>query len=840
MDGPERSISALNLPPHVGEFVAKSWGIKELYPPQAKALDSILSGKNTMVCIPTASGKSLVAFLGIMKRLLVTDKGSRAVYIVPLKALASEKYEDLSQLADAVGLTVGLGTGDATGESRNVGNADIIVCTSEKLDSLMRNRPDVVADVSVIVADEFHLLNDTSRGPTLEINLTRLKSIRPLAQLIALSATVGNGEELAKWLDADLIVSSWRPVSLEYSTLAELDLEPRAIQQSALITDSSALSAPRKLSGPKSMPTWAALKDVDEQGGQLLVFVSTRKSAQSEARKLAERMIKHLTDERKTNLQELSDKLSRSSSSVMGDILAKAVLGGVAFHHAGLTTTQRKVIESSFKSGDLAGLVATPTLAAGVNLPARRVLVRDIKRYQDGFNRLISVMEVRQMLGRAGRPGYDDQGQAWILSRGADRLETADNIAERYIHGDVENVVSKLSAEPALRFHLLSMIATGGLRSRHEIGEFFSSTFLGMTYPSVGLSEIIDKNLSWLVEERFIRGTGVDEDLVDSLPDLTENWSDDMPIWADVASSATGINLVENSSSPVTFGFTKASSRPIGNHYSEHHRILASTYESTQMGKMVAQLYLDPLSAAILLKGLRRSIRRKVRGHAPVSEFGLVHLAAATPDFPSFWAKASDMVQGSDLRLKAALMTEEILHDTVLEEGHLGLVKSAWCIEKWYEECELRDIEKLIGVTPGDVHHRVELLRWLMYAARELLLTDDVFAGQHDETVQELAKFLDKLRLRISAGCREDLLDLVAVKGIGRARARTLASFGVRSPKELLELGSTDLSRLKSLRGWGPKLVDNLLLQITKLSSAKSVITYNESDDEPLPGERQD
>jgi len=168
------------------------------------------------------------------------------------------------------------------------------------------------------------------------------------------------------------------------------------------------------------------------------------------------------------------------------------------------------------------------------------------------------------------------------------------------------------------------------------------------------------------------------------------------------------------------------------------------------------------------------------------------------------------------------------------------LVKSAWCIEKWYEECELREIENLIGVTPGDVHHRVELLRWLMYAARELLLTDDVFADQHDEKVSELAKLLDKLRMRISAGCREDLLDLVAVKGIGRARARTLAGFGVRSPRELLQLGAKDLSRLKSLRGWGPKLVDNLLLQIAKLSSEKSDISHNVSDDEPLPGERQD
>jgi helicase len=419
MGEPERTISRLGLPENLVEFFDKEWGITTLYPPQAEAMTSVLSGRNTMVCIPTASGKSLVAFMGIVHQIKVKDVGSRGIYIVPLKALASEKQNELKQLGDHLGLKIGLGIGDAPNEANQISDCDILVCTSEKLDSLMRSKPEVLRRVSVVVADEFHLVNDSHRGPTMEINLARIRHLLPHAQLITLSATVGNSQDLADWLDSDLILSQWRPVSLEYSTLAELNLEPRAIQQSELISEGS-LNPPRTLTGPKSHIAWAALSDVHAQGGQLLVFVSARRSAQSEAKKLSQRMHKYLSKENPESLlplKELSEKLSRSSNSAMGDNLAECVLGGVAFHHAGLRHNQRSLIEDAFKDRKLHCLCATPTLAAGVNLPARRVLVRDLKRYEDGMSRFLPVMEVRQMLGRAGRPRYDPIGEAWLACR---------------------------------------------------------------------------------------------------------------------------------------------------------------------------------------------------------------------------------------------------------------------------------------------------------------------------------------------------------------------------------------------------------------------------------------
>ena len=836
MGEPERAVSRLGLPEDFVQFVENDWGIKTLHPPQAEAMPSILAGRNTMLCIPTASGKSLVAFMGLVNQIMTRNVGSRGIYIVPLKALASEKLEELKQLGESLGLKIGLGIGDAPNEAKQIDDCDILVCTSEKLDSLMRSKSEVLRRVSVVVADEFHLVNDSHRGPTMEINLARIRHLLPEAQIITLSATVGNSQDLADWLGSDLIVSQWRPVSLEYATLAELDLEPRAIQKSELSTASD-LGPPRTLEGPKSHVAWAALNDVYEQDGQLLVFVAARRSAQSEAKKLGQRMHKYLSKhnpEVLPALKELSEKLSRSSNSAMGDTLAECVKGGVAFHHAGLRHTQRSEIENAFKNRILYCLCATPTLAAGVNLPARRVLIRDLKRFEDGMSRLLPVMEVRQMLGRAGRPRYDPVGEAWLACKGGDPRQVADDIADRYIHGPVEDISSKLAAEPAMRFHLLSSIATGGLNTRKKIGDFFSRTYLGHSQTNSYLQENIDSMLKWLVDKRFVRRTNVGS--------IEENWDDETPSWVDAAQSASGVSFSKSKSrepTEATFGFQRASSISVGNSLSFDTEALDNEYEATPMGERVAQLYIDPLSADILLDGLRRAVRRIVRKSLPVTSFSLCHLVAATPDFISLWPKSSELDFGSKLRQKSALVEDQLLIESPIDERAMGLVKSAWCTEFWYEERDLRDIEKELGVTPGDVYTRTDLMAWLLLAAREVLLRDDVFAEEHLGYVAELAGLLELTRARVRAGCKEDLLQLVQVRNVGRNRARTLSEMGVRTPADLLAMSNYELDKLKSKRGWGPILVDRILESVRMISTTEAKKPPR-SDDEPLPGERQD
>ena len=856
----------LDLPAKALQFLTKNWGIENLHPPQHEAMPSVLSGANTLLAIPTASGKSLVAYIGIIRRLLVDEPGSKAVYIVPLKALASEKHEDLVALGGSVGLTVGLGIGDASGEAKKIDECDILVCTSEKLDSLMRNRSELMANVSIVVADEFHLMNDSTRGPTLEINLTRLRYLRPNAQIIALSATVGNCNELAEWLNANLILSSWRPVALEYSTFHDLHLEPRLVQSSGMSTEADVLQPPRDLEGPKSHPAWVVVSDTIDQDGQVLIFVGTRRSAQSEALKLSKRIAKRLAKEdpdRLKRLEVFAGSLEGRSQTAMAERLAEAIRGGIAFHHAGLTHGQRKAIEGAFKEGLLVGLTATPTLAAGVNLPARRVLVRDLKRWDDGMSRPLPVMEVRQMLGRAGRPRYDSFGEAWVLCKGTDGWGIADDVSERYFFGPVESITSKLASEPALRTHLLASIATGGFRHRGEIGDFFSATFLGSTMSSMQLNERLDEMLNWLVEERFIRKKGVDEAYAKRRADAKanqsedEDWDDEMPIWATIAQTTGGVQLrsspqehipqtkTSTAFTEASLGFTSATnlahvggwSAPTANDHA------SMEYEATLMGERITQLYLDPLSASILRTGLRRAVRRSVRQTGEVSDFGLMHLASSTPDFTPLWAKNSEMERSSALWLKTNSVEDELLVDDTLEERLLGKVKSAWMLEMWIQEDTLRSIESELDVSPGDVNHRVDLMGWLLAAGQQVLLTDDVFSEEHLPVISNIATTIDMLKQRIRHGCKKDLLQLVNIKHVGRARARELAGMGVRTPKDVISMNRSTRNKLLAKRGWGPLLLDKINTEVEKVLRRQSTqdgsmnLPKQRDDDVPLSDE---
>ena len=862
--GKER-ISELDLPDSVKDFITDKWGISKLHPPQFEAMPSIFKGRNVLLAIPTASGKSLVAYIAILRKLMVEEIGTKAIYIVPLKALASEKFEDLKEISKSLNLTVGLGIGDSSSEAKKIDECDILVCTSEKLDSIIRNKPQTMSRVSIVIADEFHLMNDSTRGPTLEINLTKLRFLRKDAQLIALSATVGNCQDLANWLDADLIQSDWRPVALEYSTFHDLHLEPRLVQSSEVSNSPDVLNPPRDLDGPKTQPTWVVLKDTIMQKGQLLIFVGTRRSAESEALKLSKRVSKLLEKEdqdRLNLLKEFAESLEGRTQTAMGEKLYECIKGGIAFHHAGLTHSQRKSIESAFKKGLLIALTATPTLAAGVNLPARRVLVRDVKRWGDGMSRPLPVMEVRQMLGRAGRPKYDDYGEAWILCKGTDGWEIADDVSERYFFGEIESISSKLASEPALRTHLLSIISTGGLQHRGDIGDFFESTFLGFSVSKNILNERIDEMLNWLVDERFIRRLGVDESYANKRADEkindAEDWDDNMPVWANIAHSTIGVEFQppgENKTNKTlnsafgepSFGFKKATelSHVGAWQLDDKTEFSAMKYEATLMGERITQLYLDPLSASLLRVGLRRAVRREVRKSGEVTNFGLLHLIATTPDFSSLWAKNSDMEINSNLWLKTNSVENELLADSSYDEMLLGNIKSAWLIDKWNNEESMRSIEKSLDVSPGDLHHRVDLASWLLLGSKEILIADDVFSQEHMSEISEIIKKVDVLRQRTRHGCKEDLLTLVNIRNIGRSRARELANLGIRTPQQVISMSRSTRNELLKLRGWGPVLIGKIISEVEKIisrtkshSKANSPIQKRD-DDIPLFDEKE-
>lgn len=199
------------IPQELFEAIAAS-GVKELRPSQVKSVNAgLLEGMSLLVCTPTASGKTLIAELAAVSAIL--QKRGKAVYIVPLKALASEKFSDFRKRYGSF-LKVSLSIGDLDSSEAYLSGSDIIICTAEKLDSLIRHHASWLRSIAVVVVDEIHLLNDAGRGPTLEILITLLRQLLPKSQFIGLSATIGNPEELAGWLGAGLVLDDWRPVRL--------------------------------------------------------------------------------------------------------------------------------------------------------------------------------------------------------------------------------------------------------------------------------------------------------------------------------------------------------------------------------------------------------------------------------------------------------------------------------------------------------------------------------------------------------------------------------------------------------------------------------------------------
>src|SRR3989442_1435822 len=478
-------VADLGLDPRIVEILKKQ-GIEELYPPQADAIGPALLGENLVLAIPTASGKSLVAYLAILASVL---RGGKALYIVPLRALAAEKYEDLKEF-ESIGVKVGISVGDYDSADPTLEKFDVIVATSERADSLLRHRTQWLQQLSVVVADEVHLINDSDRGPTLEVTLAKLRQVNPGAQVLALSATIKNSDQLAKWLEAEHIKSDWRPVPLKEGVYHDglVHFTDQSVQEVRKAEDD--------ISG--------LVVDIMASGGQALIFVSTRRSTEALAKALGSHVRGELTEKNRDQLEKISAGLAMAQDepTSMAARLAKCIGNGVAFHNAGLTNAQRSIVEKEFKKGRIAAIVATPTLASGINLPARRVIIRDLNRYDVNFGLApIPVLEIKQMCGRAGRPKYDKYGEAILFAKDIDEI---DDLIEEYFLSEPEAIESKLGSEPALRMHVLASVATGHVDTEEDLLAFFNRTFYAFTGEVAQIHGQIREVLDFLQTEDFI------------------------------------------------------------------------------------------------------------------------------------------------------------------------------------------------------------------------------------------------------------------------------------------------------------------------------------------------
>jgi helicase len=412
-------------------------------------------------------------------------KKGKCLYIVPLKALASEKSDEFANK----GIRIGIATGDFDRRDDSLGRNDVIVATSEKVDSLLRNRARWIQDITLLVVDEIHLIDSENRGPTLEMVIAKLRYQNPDMQVIGLSATIGNPQLLAGWLEADLVTSTWRPVDLRQGVFWNDRIHfregDRPIKQVS-----------------KNYEDLNLCLDTIAEGGQCLVFVSSRRNAEAFAKRAAGAI---KSDE--PDLKDCAEKLAATAETEMAKSLALCIGRGSAFHHAGLSREERRIVENGFRKGLIKCISSTPTLAAGLNLPARRVIIRDYLRFSAGEGmQPIPVSDYHQMAGRAGRPRLDPYGEAVLIAKDAGQVE---ELFECYIEAPAEEVHSKIAEPTALYTHALSLIASGFAGTRHELTEFMNRSFYVHENRQGRLMQrAVDSALKFLVDAEMVLEIG--------------------------------------------------------------------------------------------------------------------------------------------------------------------------------------------------------------------------------------------------------------------------------------------------------------------------------------------
>ncbi len=703
-------IRSLELPAEVQKFYLDS-GIEKLYPPQAEAIKKgLLAGNNLLAAIPTASGKTLLAELAM---LISIAKGGKALYIVPLRALASEKFERFREFSSIVikdgGIKVGISTGDFESRDEWLGSNDIIVATSEKTDSLLRNGTSWMEDITTIVVDEVHLLDSANRGPTLEITLTKLMKLNPGCQIIALSATVGNAYEVANWLKAELVLSEWRPTDLMEGIYYGGNINFRGSQKP--VPD---------VSGDDAINL---VIDTLESGGQCLVFESSRKNSVGFARRAGMKVSGLLDRKTRAALDGIVEQVIETGESEASKVLAQCIRNGTAFHHAGLNSAHRKLVEEGFRANTIKMVASTPTLAAGLNLPARRVIVRSYKRYDPNFGmQPIPVLDYKQMAGRAGRPRLDPYGEAVLIARSYDEMEL---LFENYIDASAEDIWSKLGTENALRTHILSTIVNGFAATRDGLMEFIEATFFAHQNDTWGIVSVVDECLDFLKYHQMLEGE---------------------------------VYLA-----------------------------------ATPLGKLVSMLYIDPLSAAVIIEGLGKA--------AHVTELTLLHLICKAPDMRQLYLRAGDYEFMNDFVLSHMDEFSEVPDPSRATdyEWFLGEVKTALLLLDWINERSMDDISRNFNVGDGDIHTFADLAEWLMHSLSRL-------ARMLNHGSADAAVAIEK---RIHYGARRELMELVGIRGIGRVRARKLYDSGIRSVEDIRKADPVFLGGLL-----GTKTSEKLLSEI--------------------------
>lgn len=456
--------------------------IKEFNPAQKAVIESgyLEDKSNYIISIPTASGKTVLGILPALKTVL---NGGKAVYAAPLLSIQNEKVKEFKAFEEH-GIKVG----------KHPSNSDLSVMVFESFDALTRFSWNVLREVDTLIIDEFHMIGEYSRGPTLESAITRAKIINPSLRIIALSATLKNIDEIEQWLDGKTVEHDYRPVPLNKEVL-DAEMFNTKNKNDVIVK---------------------IVEKAIEDNSQALSFVSTRRFTESLATYVAKKIDKKTTNEQKQKFKQVADKLlevPKKKGSLPTTTclkLAEAAEKGVVFHHAGLFNEQKEIIEDEFRNGNILMITATPSLMYGVNLPSKYVVIRDHTRWTSNGPASIPVFDYEQMSGRAGRPQYDDVGYSYLVAK---TMDEAFDLEARYVNGEIELTNSKLiDNKDAIYKQIIAQIASSLSKNLDDLNDFFGKTLYGFQMKNnPSMSMFAQDSLNWELESalEFLLQNGI-------------------------------------------------------------------------------------------------------------------------------------------------------------------------------------------------------------------------------------------------------------------------------------------------------------------------------------------
>ena len=492
-----RDLRKYDLPDTLLDIWTQQQG-EFLLPVQEVAVQryDLFEGRSLVISSPTSSGKT---FVGEMAAMRATFAGKRVLYLTPLRALAEEKFQTFRARYGAYGVKVVVATRDRREFDHDIEQGDfhLAVLVYEKLSQLLVRQPHLLRSVALVVVDELQMLGDAERGPGLELSLVKLLASNPRPQLLGLSAVLREAQQVADWLEADLLFQDERPVELYRGVLLGERFRYKAYNSGE---EGEERLAAVESDDPREM-LFANVKHLARKGEQILIFLKGKRDTVQCAIALAETQELPPAQEALAALEPLEETALKAQLRV-------AFAGGVAFHHADLTSEERAVVETHYRNGSLRVIACTTTLAFGVNLPATTVFIEAMKWDTDkrtgaAIETPISWAEYENISGRAGRLGFHDEFGRSILI--AMNQFQADLLWRSYVMGEQEQF-SPAPGQEGLADRVLNLIVSKVCLNKEELHTFFGLTYLGFQQrgKTAALMAEVDKALDALTRVQLV------------------------------------------------------------------------------------------------------------------------------------------------------------------------------------------------------------------------------------------------------------------------------------------------------------------------------------------------